>query len=129
MQGYSWFLIFLVMHGFLLLAFAFNVSWLRIKHKVAYGAGDGNSKELMKAIRVHSNGTEQVPMFALLVLGLSIQNVSSTLLATLVIGFTVSRIAHAYGMMFKQFKLRQLGALFTYILQFVAVVLVAVNLI
>ena len=106
-------------NGLLLLLLTVNVSRLRIKNKVAYG--DGENKDLMKAIRVHCNGTEQVPVYGLLILALCFVNSQAILLALLVCVFTFSRIIHAYGMLFKVHIMRRIGAALTYFAQAFAV--------
>ena len=120
MEKFYWFSLFVAANGFFLLLLAVNISILRVKHKVSYG--DGGNKRLMKAIRVHCNGTEQVPIFGLTILALTLTNASDIVLSSLVIVFTLSRFMHAYGMLFRQHILRQIGALVSYLSQVVAVV-------
>jgi len=119
MQNTVWFAAFVVMNGALLLLFTAYVSRLRMKHKVSYG--DGSNHQLMKAIRVHANGVEQVPIYGLLILALCYLGASSVLLAVLIISFTLSRVLHAYGMFFGVIILRQFGAGITYLAQFSAI--------
>ncbi len=127
MQNFHWFSLFVGLNGALLLVLAFNVSLMRLKNKISLG--DGDNPKLMKAIRVHANGTEQVPMFGLIILGLTFMLASQTILSVLVLTFTVSRLAHAYGMLFKVHILRRAGAGVTYLLQAVGVVILLISIV
>ncbi len=124
MQDFYWFVIFVAANSTILLLLTVNVSRLRIKQKVAWG--DGDNKELMKAIRVHSNGTEQVPIYGLIILALTFVNASNVLLSSLVLLFTASRIIHAYGILYKSPLLRQIGAVITYATQGASVIALVV---
>ena len=126
MQDYYWFIIFIAANSTMLLLFSINVSRLRLKQKVAWG--DSGDKALMKAIRVHANGTEQVPIYALIMLSLVFTGASNNILSALVIIFTLSRIIHAYGMLGKKPILRQAGAAVTYASQCAAVIALLLSL-
>ena len=119
-DNFYWFSLFLAMNGLILVLLAINVSLIRIRNRVSYG--DGGNKELLKAIRVHANGIEQVPIFSLLLLALTLNSASSLVLSSLVVGFTFARCSHAVGMIFGFHRARQVGAGVTYLLQCVAVV-------
>jgi len=120
MEKFYWFSIFAAANGFFLLLLAVNISMLRVKNKISYG--DGGNKKLMKAIRVHCNGTEQVPIFGFAILALTLTNASNLTLSLLVVIFTVSRLIHAYGMLFRKHILRQIGAGVSYLSQVIAVI-------
>ncbi len=124
-KDYYWFTVLVASNGLLLLLLTINVSWLRMTRRI--GVGDGGNKQLLTAIRVHSNGTEQVPLFALIVLALIFSGASESLLSGLVLVFTGSRLMHAYGMLFRQLRLRQIGAGITYLAQAVALVGLIIN--
>ena len=126
MYNFYWFTLCMAVNAMLLILLTINVSRLRRKHKIS--SGDGGNKTLLNAIRVHGNGTEQVPIFALLILALSFARASSTELAVLVIAFTASRFIHAYGMIFRTLLARQLGAIVTYIAQAAAVVILLLTI-
>ena len=127
MDSYFWFSVLIAINSLLVLTLAMNVSRLRIKHKISLG--DGGNKCLMAAIRTHCNSLEQLPVFAIVIIALTFLSVSTNLLSTLVIGFTLARLFHAYGMLYRVFLARRIGAGFTYIFQFVAAVSVGVHLI
>ena len=126
MQNFYWFAVCVAANGFLLLLLTVNVSRLRIKHRISYG--DGGNKQLVTAIRVHGNGTEQVPVFALIILALSFLDASMLLISSLVIGFTLSRLIHAFGMLGRKPVLRQAGAAITYVSQAVAALTLMLSL-
>jgi len=127
MDNYFWFSLLISINSLLVLALAINVSRLRIKHKVSLG--DGGNKCLMAAIRAHCNALEQLPIFAIVMIALTFLGASTILLSTLVIGFSLARIFHAYGMLYRVFIARRIGAGFTYVFQFIATVSVGVHLI
>ncbi|RRJ82900.1 MAPEG family protein [Aestuariirhabdus litorea] len=120
MINFHWFALFAALNGLLLLLLTINVSRLRMKHRISYG--DGGNRELMLAIRVHANGVEQVVIFGLVLLALALLRAPQWLQEALVVGFTLSRLAHAYGMLGRVHRMRQLGAAVTYLAQAVAVV-------
>ncbi|PKI17987.1 MAPEG family protein [Colwellia sp. 12G3] len=126
MNDYFWFSALVAINSLLILVLAMNVSRLRIKHKISLG--DGGNKCLMAAIRTHCNGVEQLPVFAIVILALTFLNVSVNILSILVIGFTLARLCHAYGMLYQLFLARRLGAGFTYIFQVAAAVTVCAYL-
>jgi len=127
MDNYFWFSLLISINSLLVLALAINVSRLRIKHKVSLG--DGGNKCLMAGIRAHCNALEQLPIFAIVMIALTFLGASTILLSTLVIGFSLARIFHAYGMLYRVFIARRIGAGFTYVFQFIATVSVGVHLI
>ncbi|NQZ33124.1 MAG: MAPEG family protein [Oceanospirillaceae bacterium] len=127
MQDFYWFIIFIAANSALLLLLGVNVSRLRIKKKIAWG--DGEDKDLMKAIRTHANGTEQVPIYALIILALCFIKASTIVLSALVVVFTLSRVIQAVGMLFKQPLLRQVGAGLTFASQGFAVLALQVSLV
>ena len=85
MATHVWFSSFVAFNALLLLALAANVSRHRVRSRVSLG--DGADQQLMIAIRAHSNGIEQVPIFACALLVLSLQASSTVTLAVFSIGF------------------------------------------
>lgn len=127
MDNYFWVSVLISVNSLLVLVLAMNVSRLRIKYKISLG--DGGNKCLMAAIRTHCNVLEQLPIFAIVLITLTFLGASTTLLSILVIGFTLARFIHAYGMLYRVFIARRIGAGFTYALQLIAAVAVGVQLI
>ncbi len=117
-MSYYWFAVCVSLNGLFLLLLAFNVSRVRLRHRISYG--DGDNKQLNRAIRVHCNGVEQVPIFTLLTLALTVTGATQLVLSALVITFTLSRVTHAYGMLFSKHIFRRIGAALTYLTQLLA---------
>lgn len=97
----------------LLTILAMNVSRVRMREKI--GNGDGGNNSLRAAIRAHGNALEFILPFALVVLALDLGTTEEGLVAFLAINFLVIRIAHAWGMIGRRFKLRQVTAAVTYL--------------
>lgn len=123
---FYWFALFVAINTLLLLLLGMNVSRLRISKKIPYG--DGENKQLIQAIRAHGNGVEHILIFGMAILALSLLEAENVMLASLVTAFTVSRCLHAYGMLFRKFNARRLGAGLTFFLQGVVVITLFVNL-
>lgn len=128
MLGYDfdWFVIFTALNASLLLWLGLNVSKLRITKKLPYG--DGGDKDMAQAIRAHANGVEHVSLFAVLVLALCFTKASNTLLAAVVIIFTLGRVLHAIGMLKRTFNARRLGAGITFGLEAIAIVALFISI-
>lgn len=121
-ESFAW---FVVINATLLLAIALRISYMRIFQRILYG--DGGDKQMQNTIRAHANGIEHMPLFALLCLilmGLG----GHAMLDRLMILFTIARFSHAYGMCFRYFNARRIGATFTYLCQSVAIILIVVGL-
>jgi hypothetical protein len=102
-----------------------NISRLRMKYKVANG--DGNNKEINKAIRAHMNSLEHILPFSLLLYVLQTQMTSTVIFAILAFSFLCIRLLHSYSMLSSKFKLRQITAASTYFLELCACILVLIN--
>ncbi len=76
-------------------ALSFNVIRLRMKLQVALG--DGKDKQLRRAIRVHGNYAEYVPLTLIMIYFVEIQNQSLLLVHGLCSAFILARLAHIYG--------------------------------
>lgn len=126
MSSYWWFQLFACLNAGLVTLLALNISRLRMREKVSNG--DGDKLVLKKAIRAHANGVEHVTIFGLCVLALEAGAASTALLATLVLGFTLGRIAHAAGMLGGHFNVRRVAAGATYVFEIVAVAALASRL-
>lgn len=100
--------------GLLILVLAFRVSLLRMRHRVALG--DGGIAELGRAIRVHANTIEFVPIFVLMSLCYEAYAGANAALVGLVGVFVVARIAFAIGFSLAAVHpLRRLGAGLSYL--------------
>jgi len=83
--------------GLLLVLFAVRVSFTRGKEKV--DLGDGGKDPMLRAIRLHGNAAEYVPITLLLMLLLEMQNSHHWFLHAAGITLVVSRLLHAQGLM------------------------------
>jgi uncharacterized membrane protein YecN with MAPEG domain len=126
MDQYFWFGIFVLLNAIILYVLTANVSRLRLKLRVS--VGDGGHNALIYAMRAHSNGVEQVPIFGFIILALSLLAASGLLLMALVLAFSLARVLHAYGMCCKVFICRRIGASMTYLLQLAGVLALAYSL-
>ena len=122
-----WFGIYAASSGLLTLILASYVSRLRMTKRIPYG--DGGDTEMNQAVRAHANAIEHVGIFGLMALALSLLGSPYAIQATLVIGFILSRVIHAYGMIGRAFPARQWGAGFTYLLELAAVIALVTELI
>ena len=80
----------------LLLVLALRV--IRLRWKLRVGIGDGGDKSMSRAIRVHGNATEHVPIALLLLLVAELNHAGPTLLHACGIVLVVARILHAWGL-------------------------------
>lgn len=87
---------------------------LRRSKKIAIGSGA--DKQLERAMRVHSNFAEYVPLALLLILMLELQSVNKILVVFLGLLLLVGRIIHAYGVsqQDEDFRLRVTGMTLTF---------------
>jgi uncharacterized membrane protein YecN with MAPEG domain len=75
---------------------AFRCSMVRIRQKVL--VGDGGNATLVARMRAHSNFTENVALFLILLALNELANGSARWLWIVGIAFIVARILHAFGM-------------------------------
>lgn len=126
MSDFFWFAVLVASSALILFMLAFRVSLLRLKLGVS--TGDGDEPALFHAIRAHSNAVEQIPMFALQILALSLMGLSGLWLSILVSVFIVARILHGLGMNYRVFIARRIGAGLTYGLQLGAAIALVLKL-
>ena len=82
--------------GILLLVLAYRV--VSVRRTSDIGLGDGANETLLRAIRVHGNAVEYVPIALILMLILELNGASGVLLHGLGVTLLVARIAHAQGL-------------------------------
>ena len=80
----------------LLVVLALRVVRLRWKFRV--GLGDGGEKAMLRAIRIHGNATEHVPIALLLLLVAELNQTGPTLLHACGAVLVVARVLHALGL-------------------------------
>ncbi len=78
------------------LGLSFNIIRLRFKLKV--GVGDGGEKLLVKAIRIHGNFSEYIPLALILLASYELSGANSLWLHGLGATLLIGRILHAIGL-------------------------------
>jgi uncharacterized membrane protein YecN with MAPEG domain len=91
----------------------FRVIKQRRKAKVAIG--DGNNPTLKRAIAVHNNFAQYVPLCLLLIAFLELNHANTYIIHGLCITLLLGRVIHAYGVSqeSENFKLRKTGMVMT----------------
>jgi uncharacterized membrane protein YecN with MAPEG domain len=80
----------------LLLMLALRV--IRLRWKLRVGLGDGGDKAMSRAIRVHGNAIEHVPIALLLLLVAELNHASPAMLHACGAVLVVARVLHALGL-------------------------------
>ena len=89
-------LTYLVPLAALFAVYALIVVILRNKRRTPYG--DGGDATLNRAIRVHGNFAEWVPMLVLVIGELEVSGAPATQVQILLVAVLIARIAHAVGL-------------------------------
>jgi hypothetical protein len=76
---------------------ALSVRTLRMRHRLRIAIGDSGNEAMLRAMRVHSNFAEYVPLSLLLLLLVEMQGASAPLVHGLCLCLLVGRLSHAYG--------------------------------
>jgi len=87
--------IYIGLAALLLVVLSVRVIRLRYRHKAEIG--DGGVPELQRAIRVHANFIEYVPIALLLILTADLVGHQKWVVHLLGVALLVGRLAHAYG--------------------------------
>jgi len=82
--------------GLLLIFLSYNVAAQRKRHQI--GIGDGENRELARAIRVQANFIEYVPMALILFAVYESNQGNSILLHFSGVALVIARLLHAYGL-------------------------------
>ncbi|MBL4910722.1 MAG: MAPEG family protein [Alteromonadaceae bacterium] len=106
-----------------LIALAFNIIKLRFKFQV--GLGDGGEQPLIKAIRIHGNFIEYMPLALILLASYELNGGNELYLHIIGIVLVTGRVLHAMGLSktVGASLPRQIGMLSTFIVLFVLAVL------
>ena len=93
-----------------------SIRIISIRRGKQISLGTGADKQLERAIRVHSNFSEYVPLSLLLILMLELQSVNYLIVIFLGLLLLVGRCIHAYGVSQQQedFRLRVYGMILTF---------------
>ena len=76
---------------------ALSVRTLRMRHRLKIAVGDAGNQALLRAIRVHSNFAEYVPLSLLLISFVEMSGASALMVHFLGLCLLVGRAVHAYG--------------------------------
>jgi uncharacterized membrane protein YecN with MAPEG domain len=71
---------------------------VRLRWKFGVGLGDGGEKAMTRAIRIHGNATEHVPVALLLLLVAELNHAGPALLHACGAVLVVARVLHAMGL-------------------------------
>jgi uncharacterized membrane protein YecN with MAPEG domain len=80
-----------------LLFVALSVRTLNLRRRLGVAIGPGKSPELQRAMRVHANFAEYVPLTLLLLYFLELATQSRLLVHVLCLLLLIGRVSHAYG--------------------------------
>jgi uncharacterized protein len=84
--------------GVLALLFAaLSVRTLRLRRKLRVAVGDAGQPQLLRAMRVHANFAEYVPLCLLLVAFCESRGTPAAWLHVALAALTIGRLSHAYG--------------------------------
>ena len=94
-----------------LLFFALSVRTVLLRRTLRIAVGDGGHPQMLRAMRVHSNFAEYVPLTLLLVLMLEWQGGHAGLIHGLCLVLLVGRLSHALGVsrVAEDYRYRVLG--------------------
>lgn len=82
-----------------------SIRTMRLRRKLRIRLGDASHPEMLRAIRVHANFAEYVPLCLGLIYLAEVQAAPSWLLHAMGIALTLARLAHAYGVSQQQEKI------------------------
>lgn len=99
-----------------LIYLALSVIIVRLRFAKQVSLGDGNDRQLRRAIRAHGNFIEYVPLVLILMWFLESLTLSPSLPFWLGAVLLVARVAHAFGVFYPKqlIILRQLGTVATF---------------
>ena len=101
---------------FALILVALSVRTLRLRRQLRVAIGHGNEPKLERAVRVHANYCEYVPISLLLIYLLETIAGSHYWIHILFIGLLIGRIVHAYGVsqVSENYRYRTIGMALTF---------------
>jgi hypothetical protein len=102
--------------GLLTLLFvALSVRTLLMRRALRISIGDAGNEAMLRAMRVHSNFAEYVPLSLLLIYLVEASGASSLFVHSLGVSIVVGRISHAYGVsqVKENYAFRVVGMAFT----------------
>ena len=75
-----------------------SVRTLRLRKRLRIAIGDGGNQSMLRAIRVHSNFAEYVPLTLLLIVLVEMMGASALFVHAMGIGLVAGRVSHAIGL-------------------------------
>lgn len=95
---------------------ALSIRTIRLRRRYRVGVGDGNHAELQRAMRVHANFAEYVPLALLLIYFAETGGAPLPLIHILAITLSCSRLLHAYGVsqVRENYRYRTVGMALTF---------------
>lgn len=95
---------------------ALSLRTIRMRRRKQVAVGDGGNLELLRAMRVHSNFAEYVPISLILLYFVEQQSANPVLIHALCLCLLVGRIIHAIGVrkVRENFRYRVLGMSMTF---------------
>ncbi|MEP7206138.1 MAG: MAPEG family protein [Casimicrobiaceae bacterium] len=99
-----------------LLFFVLSVRTLRLRRSLRIAIGDAGNQALLRAMRVHSNFAEYVPLTLLLLYFVEARGASAWLVHALGVSLLIGRAVHAYGVsqVKENYRHRVLGMTMTF---------------
>ena len=93
-----------------------SICVIKQRRSAKVSIGDGDNPALRKAIAVHNNFSQYVPLALLLIAFVELNHASATITQCLCACLLIGRVAHAYGLAqpVQIMKLRQIGVLLTF---------------
>ena len=80
-----------------LLFVVLSIRTLRLRRRLRIGIGDAGNEQMLRAMRVHSNFAEYVPLTLFLIYLAEVQGAHSVFIHALGVCLLSARISHAYG--------------------------------
>ena len=71
---------------------------INLRRSLKVGLGDGGNRDLLRAIRVHGNAIESIPLFLVLLAAYELNHGSAGLLHFFGALFFLARVLHAWGL-------------------------------
>ena len=112
-----------------ILFFGLSIRIIRLRRSLNIGLGDDSNPIMLRAMRVHSNFAEYVPLCLILLGFAELQGTWPIILHVLCIALVLGRLLHAYGVSQVQenFRFRVSGMTFTFTCLLLTCVTLAFN--
>ena len=93
-----------------------SIRTIRQRSKLKIGLGDAGNKDMQRAMRVHANFAEYVPLCLLMIYWVEQSGVYAWFVHLLCLGLVAGRLSHAYGVsqLRENFRFRVTGMSLTF---------------